>query len=83
MTAGGSLYELRTSGLVTSGQDGSASLSASAARDWKGPGYDGDLPGSVADLLPTPSKADGMGGHERRGGDRGDELLLPGLVKTF
>lgn len=34
-----------------------------------------------SDLLPTPSAADGMGGHERRGGDRGDELLLAGLVK--
>lgn len=34
-------------------------------------------------LLPTPSAADGMGGHASRSGDRSDELLLPGLVKTF
>ncbi len=40
-----------------------------------------DLVTSVAKLLPTPSAADGMGGHERRGGRRGDELLLPGLAK--
>ena len=32
-------------------------------------------------LLPTPSAADGLGGHERRGGARGDELLLKGLAK--
>lgn len=32
-------------------------------------------------LIPTPSVADGMGGHERRGGARGDELLLKGLAK--
>ena len=32
-------------------------------------------------LLPTPSVADAAGGHERRGGKRGDELLLKGLAK--
>lgn len=32
-------------------------------------------------MLPTPSAADGLGGHERRGGDRGEELLLAGLAK--
>lgn len=37
----------------------------------------------VDKLLPTPEAAQGLGGHERRGGDRGDELLLGGLVKTF
>lgn len=37
----------------------------------------------VAPLLPTPSAADGMGGHNSRSGDRSGELLLPGLVKTF
>lgn len=31
-------------------------------------------------LLPTPSVADAMGGHERRGGDRGGELLLKGIA---
>jgi DNA (cytosine-5)-methyltransferase 1 len=29
-------------------------------------------------LLPTPSVADSTGGHERRGGERGEELLLKG-----
>ena len=33
-----------------------------------------------ASLLPTPSVADAMGGHERRGGKRGDELLLKGIA---
>ena len=32
-------------------------------------------------MLPTPSVADAAGGHERRGGKRGDELLLKGLAK--
>ena len=31
-------------------------------------------------LLPTPSVADAMGGHEKRGGTRGDELLLKGIA---
>ena len=35
----------------------------------------------AAQLLPTPSVADAAGGHERRGGKRGDELLLKGLAK--
>lgn len=34
-------------------------------------------------LLPTPSAADGMGGHNSRSGERSAELLLPGIVKTF
>ena len=32
-------------------------------------------------LLPTPSVADSTGGHERRGGARGGELLLKGIAK--
>lgn len=32
-------------------------------------------------MIPTPSVADAAGGHERRGGARGDELLLKGLAK--
>ena len=35
----------------------------------------------AAQLIPTPSVADAAGGHERRGGKRGDELLLKGLAK--
>lgn len=33
-------------------------------------------------LLPTPQVADATGGHARRGGDRSDELLLPGLAEA-
>lgn len=38
---------------------------------------------SIADLLPTPSVADGMGGHLSRSGARSDELLLPGIAKAY
>jgi hypothetical protein len=31
-------------------------------------------------LLPTPSAADGMGGHATRSGARSDEMLLPGVA---
>jgi hypothetical protein len=34
-------------------------------------------------LLQTPSVADGLGGHERRGGKRGSELLLNGQAKEI
>lgn len=34
-------------------------------------------------LLQTPSAADGLGGHERRGGARGEELLLNGQAKEM
>ena len=37
--------------------------------------------GKEVRLLPTPSVADSLGGHERRGGARGDELLLKGIAK--
>ncbi len=36
----------------------------------------------AAHLMPTPSVADAMGGHDRRGGSRGDELLLNGMAKA-
>lgn len=35
------------------------------------------------DLLPTPSVADGMGGHLSRSGARSGELLLPGVAKAY
>ncbi|SKS70919.1 phage DNA methylase [Mycobacteroides abscessus subsp. bolletii] len=38
---------------------------------------------SITDLLPTPSVADGAGGHLTRSGVRGDELLLPGVAKAY
>ena len=40
-----------------------------------------NLHNTVMKLPPTPSVADAAGGHERRGGKRGDELLLKGLAK--
>ena len=40
-----------------------------------------NLHNTVMELIPTPSVADAAGGHERRGGKRGDELLLKGLAK--
>lgn len=57
--------------------------------EWHGvtwPGRDGLANGDHAPmtqrLLPTPSVADSLGGHERRGGTRGDELLLKGIAKA-
>lgn len=38
---------------------------------------------SSSQLLPTPSVADGMGGHLSRSGDRSHELLLPGVAKRL
>jgi DNA (cytosine-5)-methyltransferase 1 len=37
----------------------------------------------VRELLPTPSKADGDGGHLTRSGARSDELLLPGVARAY
>ena len=66
---------------------------ADAARDrrhqgWPEPAW--QLRGSDAaergagpiELLPTPSCADGGGGHLTRSGDRGGELLLPGVARA-
>ncbi len=38
---------------------------------------------SIADLLPTPSVADGDGGHLTRSGPRSNELLLPGVARAY
>lgn len=38
---------------------------------------------AAVDLLPTPSVADGMGGHLTRSGARSDELLLPGVARAY
>jgi hypothetical protein len=47
-------------------------------------GSKGDLMlSSAVTLFQTPSVADGTGGHERRGGKRGNELLLNGQVKAL
>lgn len=43
-------------------------------------------PSTAADgaaLLPTPSVADGLGGHLSRSGDRSSELLLGGVAKAI
>jgi len=49
-----------------------------------GPGAHGDggldLRSTVA-LLPTPTVGNATGGNAQRGGDRGDEKLLPGLAR--
>lgn len=49
-------------------------------------GYNGNGGGTplamTVRLLPTPGAADGDGGHLSRSGERGDELLLGGVVKA-
>lgn len=37
---------------------------------------------AAVELLPTPSAADGGGGHLNRSGERGGELLLPGIARA-
>lgn len=53
------------------------------ARDVKGHNVRRDKTCLTGALLPTPSVADSVGGHERRGGARGDELLLKGIAKML
>jgi DNA (cytosine-5)-methyltransferase 1 len=48
----------------------------------KAGGHGPTLADEIEYLLPTPSCTDGMGGHLSRSGDRGDELLLPGVAKA-
>lgn len=43
-------------------------------------GHGPTLADEVEHLLPTPSVADGTGGHKSRSGDRADEPLLAGVV---
>ena len=68
-------------------------VAANATRDGRYEGWPepaGQLRGSDAaergagpiELLPTPSCADGGGGHLTRSGDRGGELLLPGVARA-
>ena len=51
------------------------------AKHGNGNGHGKSLEIEAARLMPTPSVADTTGGHDRRGGERGDELLLNGLAK--
>jgi DNA (cytosine-5)-methyltransferase 1 len=52
------------------------------AKHNNGNGHGKSLNVEAQRLLPTPSVADSTGGHERRGGARGEELLLKGLVRA-
>ena len=70
-------------------QDAADSASIGRHQGWPEPA--GLIGGSDAaqcgdgpvDLLPTPSAADGGGGHLTRSGDRGGELLLPGIARAY
>jgi len=55
-------------------------LPTPTVRDYKGHNQRHDDTCLTGALLPTPSVADATGGHERRGGKRGDELLLKGIA---
>lgn len=46
-------------------------------------GHGPTLADEVEFLLPTPSAADGTGGHMNRSGDRSHELLLPGVAREL
>lgn len=54
---------------------------AQKAKHGNGNGHGKSLHIEAARLIPTPSVADSTGGHERRGGKRGEELLLKGMAK--
>lgn len=53
------------------------------AKHGNGNGHGKSLNIEAQRLLQTPSVADSEGGHERRGGARGDELLLNGQAKAW
>jgi hypothetical protein len=66
--------------------DSRNSRNATAGRSPGSAGHSGTTLSDVfreGALLPTPSMADGLGGHLSRSGDRGGELLLSGVVKTL
>lgn len=63
-----------------------ALLPSPRTSDTNGAGHHGD--GGIdlrtaVNLLQTPSVADGTGGHARRGGERGSELLLKGQAEAM
>ena len=66
--------------LATAADAGGAA--ARGGREWIAGGNTGLTPAPV-DLLPTPSAADGGGGHLSRSGDRSCELLLPGIARAY
>jgi DNA (cytosine-5)-methyltransferase 1 len=53
------------------------------AKHGNGNGHGKSLAIEAQRLLPTPSVADGMGGHLTRSGARSGELLLPGVAKSI
>jgi hypothetical protein len=53
------------------------------AKHNNGNGHGRSLAIEAQRLLPTPCVADGTGGHLTRGGDRSNELLLPGVAKSI
>jgi DNA (cytosine-5)-methyltransferase 1 len=57
-------------------------LPTPTTRDQKGENQRGDDTCLTGALLPPPSVADSTGGHERRGGARGEELLLKGVARA-
>lgn len=54
----------------------------SAGQQWRSDDAVGSGSDSRVDLLPTPSVADGEGGHLTRSGSRSGELLLPGVARA-
>jgi DNA (cytosine-5)-methyltransferase 1 len=72
----GALLKTPTSQLGTNG-------SAQHPDKRKAGGHGPTLDDEVSFLLPTPTTADGTGGHKVRGGARGSEMLLSGLAAHF
>ena len=64
-------------------EDWDAWTAAMQQRHGNGNGHGKSLEIEAQRLLPTPSAADGMGGHLNRSGDRKHEKLLPGIAKDM
>lgn len=62
--------------------DGTVGAAARGGRERDASGS-GRVPAAPVALLPTPSVADGDGGHVSRSGARVGELLLPGLARAY
>jgi len=56
---------------------------AMQAKHGNGNGHGKSLAIETLRLLPTPSVADGTGGHANRSGARSNELLLPGVARSI
>jgi DNA (cytosine-5)-methyltransferase 1 len=65
------------------GDGGAAAVSDRLGLEWARGARAGWAGPEDGRLMPTPSVADALGGHERRGGARGDELLLNGVAKEM